>query len=119
MSNFITLAQAIEMTTTYRKEKENILTAEYRGKGILPVCETFEKASFTALLGETDCQYIRVYLAMDEDLQIRVIVVGADSKNADILPVAGLAKPLDGGGNIVEDGIRCPDLCPPPSPINS
>jgi hypothetical protein len=119
MSNFITLAQAIEMTTTYRNEKENILAVEYQGKGILPICETFDRTSFEKLLGETDCQYIRVYLGMDEDLQVRVIAVGADSKKADILPVAGVAKALDGGGNIVEDGIRCPDLCPPSSPINS
>jgi hypothetical protein len=119
MSNFISLPQAIDMTSTYRKEKDNILALEFQGLNILPICETFDRASFEVLLAETDCTYIRVYFGMDKNLQIRVIAVGADSKNADILPVAGQAKALDGGGNIVEDGIRCPDICPPPSGLNA
>jgi hypothetical protein len=119
MSNFISLPQAITMTTTYRNEKDNILAAAYQGQNILPVCETFDRASFDKLLAETDCAYIRIYLGMDKNLQIKVIAVAADSKNADILPANGPAKTLDGGGNIVEDGIRCPDICPPPSGLNS
>jgi len=118
MNNFITLAQGIAMTKLYRAEKENILAPEYKGKDILPICETFDRAAFETLLGETDCAYIRVYLGMGEDLQIRVIAVGADSKQRDILPASG-AGLGDGDGNIVEDGMRCPTVCPPPSDLNS
>lgn len=119
MSNFISLPQAIDMTSTYRKEKDNILAQEFQGQDILPICETFDRASFDTLLAEMDCTYIRVYFGMGENLQIRVIAVAADSKNADILPASGQAKARDGGGSIVEDGIRCPDICPPPSGLNS
>jgi hypothetical protein len=119
MSNFITLAQAIAMTSTYRDEREKILLPEFRGQDILPLSETFDRSSFEALLNETDCTFIRIYLGMDDNLKVRVIAVGADSANADILPAAGLARALDDGGNIVEDGIRCPTICPPPSGLNS
>ena len=119
MSNFISLAQGIEMTSIYRKEMENILAPQYQGKGILPVCETFDKISFETLLAETDATFIRIYLGMDKDLKIKIIAVAANSNNVDILPSAG-AVALDGDdGNIVEDGVRCPTICPPPSDLNS
>jgi len=119
MSNFITLAQGIAMTELYRAEKENILAPQFKGKGILPICETFERAAFDALLNETDCTFIRVYFGMGADLKVRVIAVGADSKNKDILPDSNAGAALgDGGGNIVEDGMRCPTICPPPSDLN-
>ena len=116
MSNFISLEQAVAMTTRYRKEMEAVLAPEFRGKNILPICETFDRSSFDALLKETDAHFIRVYLGMDDTDKIRVIAVAADAKGIDILPVAG--KALDGGGNIVEDGIRCPTNCPPASALN-
>ena len=117
MHNFISLAQAVAMTQTYRAEKENILGAPYKNQDILPICETFDRAAFEALLREPDCTYIRVYLGMGEDLKIRVIAVGADSAERDILPAAGATQ--DGDGNIVEDGMRCPTICPPASPLNA
>jgi hypothetical protein len=118
MSNFITLQQAVAMTTNYRNEKENILAPAYKGTDILPLSETFDRASFDALLAETDAQYIRVYLAMDADLKTRLIAVAANSKNVDILPSATGAAALDGGPYIVEDGIRCPPNCQSGSPLN-
>ena len=120
MNNFISLAQAIAMTTTYRKNKEVILDPKYQGQDILPICETFDRSAFDALLAEADCTYIRVYLGMDEDLKLRVIAVGANSKNEDILPPAGQTKldGGDGGGVIVEEGVRCPVICPPSSGLN-
>lgn len=119
MNNFITLAQGIAMTKLYRAQKENILAAQYKGQDILPICETFDRAAFETLLSETDCTYIRVYFGMSEDLKVRVIAVGADSKERDILPISGATAKLgDDGGNIVEDGMRCPTICPPPSDLN-
>lgn len=114
MSNFITLQQAIALTDNYRNEKENILAPASKGKDILPLSETFDRASFDALLAETDATFIRIYLGMDSDFKIRLVAVAADSKNVDILPVGGSVA------NIVEDGIRCPPNCPPPppSPLN-
>ncbi|HTE12183.1 MAG TPA: hypothetical protein VK645_14470 [Chitinophagaceae bacterium] len=116
MSNFITLDQAIALTKKYRSQKEKMLIPELRDKGILPICETFDSSSFATLVGEPGCVSIRVYLGMSEDLKVRLLAVGVNEKGEDILPAAG-AKLADGGGNIVEDGQRCPDICHP-SPLS-
>ena len=119
MSNFISLDQAIAMTTRYRANNETVLAPQFQKQGLLPICETFEGASFTTLLNEPGCVAIRVYLGMDETLNVRVIAVGVNEKNEDMLPAKTGATAADGGGNIVEDGIRCPDICPPKSDLNS
>ena len=114
-SHFISLQQAIEMTSRYRAEKEKILVPPLQEKGILPICETFDRSAFDALLAETGCMGIRVYFCMDAALKVKLVIVGVNSKNEDILPAANA---LTDGEEIVEDGQRCPDYCPPPSPLN-
>ncbi|HMG67589.1 MAG TPA: hypothetical protein VK588_07880 [Chitinophagaceae bacterium] len=116
--HFIGLPQAIEMTTRYRSKKETILDPAYRGKDILLLSETFGREAFDALLSEQDCTSIRIYFGMNENLQVRAIIVGANSKNEDLLPQAGLMIPASTGSKIVEEGTPCPPACPPPSPLN-
>ena len=102
--HFISLEQAKQMTATYRAEKENIL----------PFSETFERTAFDALLAEDGCEGIRIYFGMNADLMIKVIVVGVNDKNMDILPQEQGSTMAAGDGKIVEEGQRCPDYCPPP-----
>ena len=118
MSNFISLEQAVAMTTRYRNEMEAVLAPAYKGKDILPICETFDRSSFDALLAEQGAMFIRIYLGMGADSKIRVIAVAASEKGDDILPAAGKAL-ADDGASIVEDGIRCPTNCPAASPLNT
>ena len=115
MSHFISLRTAIEMTSRYRTQKENVLDPAYRQRNILPVCETFDLDAFNSIIAE-GAKKIRIYFSMNEGLQLRAIVVGVNSADQDILP------PLDGNGGaavIVEEGQLCPPLCPPASPLNS
>lgn len=112
MSHFISLADAGDMTETYRDNKERILDTQYQSSNILPICETFSRDAFETLLAKTDCASIRIYYGMDEDLKVHAIVVAADEYGNDVLP----STP---GDDIVERGNRCPDLCPSPSPLNS
>src|SRR5258706_16212815 len=112
--HFISLQQAREMTALYRAQKENILAPEFKGKDILSVCETFNRAAFDALLTEDSCAGIRIYFGMNPEMQIRVIAVAVDQNGRDILPAEG-AKSLE-GAKIVEDGQICPPWCPPPPP---
>ncbi len=115
-SHFISLQQAIEMTSRYRAEKENILAPPFRDKGILPICETFDRTAFDALLSEPDCVGIRAYFCMDVELKVKLVIVGVNSKNEDILPAS--VAVTDDEEEIVEEGQRCPPYCPPPSPLN-
>ncbi len=115
--NEITLDEAVKMTSIYSKEKENILAPEYKGQNILCTSETFDRSAFDALLAQADCKAVRIYYGMDEKLQIHAIAVGVNNKNEDLLPSLKVSV-TSGDPVIIEDGSRCPDECPPSSPLN-
>ncbi|MEP7376067.1 MAG: hypothetical protein ABI675_21910 [Chitinophagaceae bacterium] len=116
--HFISLAQAIEMTSRFRNEKENILAPEYKDKGILPICETFGRDAIDTLLAQTGCVALRVYGGMSANLDVRYIIVGVNALGEDMLPQGESASKILTEPTIVEDGIRCPTTCPPGSPLN-
>jgi hypothetical protein len=120
MSQFINLQQAIDMTTLYRAEKENILALAYKGNKILATCETFDRAGVDDVLAQTDCVKLRIYYGMDESLKVHAIIVGVNSADEDILPSSvALASVTNGGSTgILENAQRCPDDCPPSSSLN-
>ncbi|HMG68057.1 MAG TPA: hypothetical protein VK588_10235 [Chitinophagaceae bacterium] len=121
MSTLIPLQQAVDMTTLYRNEKENILDPAFRNRNILCNCETFERADFDTVLAQPDCVNLRVYYGMDKELEVHAIIVGVNSKDEDILPQSetegAKSDDLDTGGKIIEEGIRCPPTCPSGSPL--
>jgi hypothetical protein len=120
MSNTITLKQAVDLTTRYRTAKSELLKEEYADKNIMPVCETFDKEAINKLLAHPGCVRLRVYLGMKEDQDICTILVGVDAEDKDILPaIENTGEAGDDEPVIVEDGIRCPPICPPPSPLNA
>lgn len=114
MSEFISLEEAIAMTTKFRDEKENILDTSYQNQDILPRCETFERTTLDTLLAKPGCEAIRIYYGMDGDLKIHAILVPVNENNEDMLPSL-----MDtSGDDIAEHGQRCPDNCPPESDLN-
>lgn len=117
-NNQITADEAVRMTSLYRNEKENILSDPFKGKNILCISETFDRSAFDALLAQEDCVSVRIYYGMDDQLQVHAIAVGANSTNQDILTSISLSATTT-DGVIIEDGSRCPDVCPEPSPLNS
>ena len=117
MNHFISLQEAVDMTTLYRAEHENILKTEYQNQNILARSEAFERAAFDTLLAKNGCAGLRIYYGMGEDLKVHAIIVPTDSNGDDILPAQTLLE--EEGEDIAERGIRCPDLCPTASPLNS
>jgi len=112
------------MTRRYRDNKTLILQPQYPPE-ILALCETFNKDGIVALASNPDAVGIRIYYGMDENLLVHAILVGVDAQGADILPPAATASgarivtALDGGDDdILENAIRCPPTCPPPSDLN-
>jgi hypothetical protein len=99
------------MTKDFRTDKENILDSAYQNKDILPICETFNRDAFDDVLAQQDCVGIRIYLGMDKSSKIHAIIVGVDSDNKDIL--------VTDDEKIIDAGQRCPNYCPPDSPLNS
>ncbi len=115
-SHFISLPQAVKMTETFRKNKESILGTEYKNRDSVPLSETFNRQAIEKLLSTDNCAGIRIYYSMDDNLKIHAILVAVNDSNEDILPDE---RSLSGASDIViiEEGQRCPDLCPPPSPL--
>jgi hypothetical protein len=120
MKHFITPGQAKKLTKNFRQKRENMVRDEYRGPKTMPLCETFERAAFDALLAQPGCTSIRVYLGMDEGHEVKLIAVGVNEKGDDILPDANkLSDFAVETGLIVEEGSRCPEYCPSSSYMNT
>jgi hypothetical protein len=117
--NLINLEVASKMTALYRREMSKIPGYPFMDENILPICETFDRAAFDALLNQEGCTSVRIYYGMSDDLKIHAIVVGVNSDNEDILPVTGIAEVSNTDEVIIEEAFRCPDYCPPKSPLNS
>lgn len=107
----IPLAEAIVMTQQYRQDNQTILDPIMRNIGILPLSETFNREDFDKLLGQAGCEGVRLYYGMDDKLKVHIIAVGVNDKNEDII--------ADQGAVLIENGIRCPTVCPPASALNS
>lgn len=118
-SHFISLEQAIAMTTIYRANRESILAPVYQGQDILPLSETFNRQAFDQLLGTPGCAGLRIYYGMDENLKIHAVIVAVNALNEDLLPPSGNVPHVSGNGDevIVEEGQRCPPICPDSSPL--
>ena len=105
----ISLQTAIDMTTLYRANRP----AQF------PLCETFEKEAVHKLLATEGCVSLRIYYGMKENKNVDAILVAVNSSGEDILPTATNAVTASDEPIILEDGLRCPDHCPPKSPLNS
>jgi hypothetical protein len=105
------------MTTQYRSDKEAILATAYQYQNILPGSETFNRNAFDSLLAKEGCAGLRIYYGMDENLKVHAVIVAVNEDNEDILP--GENTLTENGEDIVEEGQRCPVICPPSSPLNN
>lgn len=117
MNHFISLSTAIDMTSRFRSQREEILKAGYQNLNVLPVCETFDRTPFDVLLSKSGCSGIRIYYGMDENLKIHAIIVAVNGDNEDMLPSSELTATEE--EDLIDNANRCPDLCPPSSPLNS
>lgn len=120
MKHFIPLDQAKKLTKNYRHKRERMVRDEYRGPKTLPICETFDRAAFDALLAQPGCTSVRIYLGMDEGHEVKLIAVGVNEKGQDMLPDANITADFTAEtGLIVEEGARCPEECPADSDLNT
>jgi hypothetical protein len=120
-NNRIPFTDAIAMAARFRTNRESILDTQQQGKDILPLSETFDQEDIVQLMAQTGCTKFRVYLGMKEDLKVSLILVGVDANGADILPEQvynGNPGSVQNTGELLEDGTRCPTMCPPASPLN-
>jgi hypothetical protein len=125
LKHAVTLEHARKLTSALRARKDDLVKDEYKGKHIIPVCETFEREAIDKLLAYAGCTGIRLYYGLGDDDRLHAIIVGVDSEGKDLLPTAtknpqdGVMQPAsDTEPVIVEDGLPCPPSCPTGSPLN-
>ncbi len=116
-TGFISLNKAIEMTSRYRQNKNAVIDPAFSGNDILAICDTINKAALETLLAKSGCTAIRLYYGMNADLQLRPILVAVNQNDEDMLP-ASMGNNDMVGTDIVDDTIKCPPICPPPSALN-
>lgn len=105
VNHHITLEEAVALTTRYRSNMNMYLKPEYAETDLLPLSETFNKEIFNELASQNGCVAIRSYFGLDENQQIRLIFVGVDQHNEDILSL------------MFEHGNRCPPICGSAGPL--
>ena len=116
MNHFISLTTAAEMTARFRNNRDNVLNAAFLNQNVLPIAETYDKAAFQTLIDKPESRSIRIYYGMDENLKLHAIIEAVNENNEGILPPATFGESAD--EDIIESGVRCPELCPEPSPLN-
>jgi len=117
-SHLISLSTATDLTDRYRSNRNSILQTAYQNSDLLPQSETFNVQDINLLASQEGCEAIRIYYGMTDNLQVHAILVAVDEDNADILPDTSAS--LNAAENIIlEEGQRCPSICPPESPLNS
>jgi hypothetical protein len=79
----------------------------------------FDKHVVLKMLHEDKCEGLRIYNALDDEGKIHFVLVGTDGNGKNILPggdeyMAKTVEEIDGGDPIlIDNGARCPPLCPP------
>lgn len=106
-THIISLEQAVALTTRFRAHRPTEL----------PLCETFSKAAVINLLEQIGAKKMRIYLGEKEDGKVCTILVAVNQFDQDIISF-GIDITSTDQGIILQDAIRCPELCPPPSPLN-
>lgn len=104
----ISLSEAIDLTTRFRANRTPNLA----------LSETFDKNSILAMLSVPDSTQLRIYLGEKVTGEICSVLVAADAAGNDLLPPISSSPDAGGDVLILEDAIRCPQLCPPASPLN-
>lgn len=100
----ITLQEAIEWTTRYRQNRPPNF----------PLSETFQVEVITKLISTQGCKFMRIYTGMKENMEAVAILVAVNADDDDLLPSG-----IENNENIiVEDGYRCPPVCPKASVLN-
>jgi hypothetical protein len=109
----ISLQTAVDMTNRYRANKP----------ANFPICETFGADAIRRLLATPGCVSLRIYYGMKAGNEVDAILVAANEAGEDILPNLSSPENLSSLETdepvILEDSLRCPDHCPPPSSLNT
>lgn len=118
-THLIPVTTAAGLISSFGSVKEDMLVNSYQNSGTLPVCETFDRDAFDIILGDTNCTGVRIYLGIDDTSKVRLVIVGVNSSDEDIVIPDDHPSNTTDVDCVIENGTRCPTTCPPSSVLNS
>ena len=112
VNHVISLERALELTDNYARNKDSILSGAYgSSKDILPDYETFNLKSIDSLVCQEQTIGFRMYLGLDENKKIRLVLAGVDANGVDVLQETRRSK-----GMLKQNGMSTVATAPPPPP---
>lgn len=117
--NLIPLSRAKRLQALFKEKKGQLIHPKITATDVIPDSETFNRKAIERLLALPGCVGIRIYTGLDDELKLHSILVGVNEKGED-LTIPSTTVGLDAAEEdvVVEDAIRCPPNCPPPSDLN-
>lgn len=85
INHAISVEQALTMINNFNATNENMLVPEFKDKGTLPLYETFNLKAIDTLICQKNAIGFRIYLAMDNQQKVRMVLVGVDPDGKDLL----------------------------------
>lgn len=112
INHVITLEQALQLTDNYARNKDSILSGAYgNNKDILPDYETFNLKAIDSLVCQEATVGFRMYLGLDENKKIRLVLAGVDANGIDALQESRREKAA-----LKQRGMITTAAAPPPPP---
>jgi hypothetical protein len=119
IDHFIANQRATQLITTFRTNKDALISGRYNGNSkVLFDHETFNLRDITTLLKVKGCIGLRVNMGMDENNQVRLVLIGVDKDGKELveyLPgesgrqgAGGADIPFPAGSSYLEAGQRNP-----------
>jgi len=123
-NHFIPLEKGRKLKKFFKENKGQLINPGLSRKDILPDSETFDRGAIDRLLALPGCVGIRIHLGLDVEFKLRLILVGVGEDGGDLIIPSTTATTFTTSadasltaeeGEVVEEGLRCPPICPPPS----
>lgn len=124
-NHFISLEKAKKLKNNFKEKKNQLIDPKIPSTDVIPDSETFDRVAIDRLLALPGCVGIRIYTGLDEEYKIRLILVGVNDQGEDlIIPGTNTeslttSTILPTSGEVVEEGLRCPPVCPTTTILNA
>jgi hypothetical protein len=111
-SNLIALSKAKQLKSFFKAQKGLLINPKISAKDVIPDSETFNRTAIDRLLAIPGCVGIRIYTGLDEEFKLHSILVGVNDKGEDLIIPSVTENNAEEGGEVVEEALRCPPICP-------
>ena len=110
INHVISVDEGSMMVNDFAIYQDSLLAPAYRGRGTLPIYETFNLKAIDSIICQKNTIGFRIYMAMDKQKKVRFVLVGVDGDGKDYLQRKREGSRILAGGSVLieESGQRWP-----------